>query len=84
MSSSPYWLPVKTKPTSLSDEVKYALAKKYFDNDGTLSGAISLNESDIPYLDGLRDAGNESMKKGALILINAIKRFDNIRFFIGE
>ena len=83
MSSLPFWIPITPKKkNSLPSGIKYPLARKYMDHDGSLTGKTELSHEDIPYLEGLRDAGNEEVQKGASILIEAIEKYDCILFSI--
>lgn len=69
MSSSLVWEPVNRKTKFLEDSVKFALRKKYGDPvDAVLSG------DDVPYLQGLRDAGI----KGIDALLEAIEKHHEI------
>ena len=71
MSSSLYWERIKENPYdgALDDMLKYILRKKYDEPINTI-----VDESDIPYLEGLQDAGI----KGAKELISAIKKYGKI------
>jgi hypothetical protein len=69
MSSSLYWEPVQREEEWLPDELKYVLQKRV---GGTVDTVMS--ERDIPYLEGLRDAG----VSGADALIEAIKKHDRV------
>ena len=83
MTTSPSWLPIIPRESkSLPNAIKYPLARKYQDHDGSLSGTTILDETNIPYLEGLRDGGNKEVSKGAKILIEAIKKHDCIEFII--
>ena len=84
MSSSAYWRPVIDTPLGnlLPDEIKYVLARKYQDHDGSLSGKTILNYEHIPYLEGLRDAGNDKIADAAEELIMAIEEHKEIEFEI--
>lgn len=74
MSSSLRWEPITNKGESLSSELKFLLRIPY----GSPIG-ITLNESDIPYLTGLRDAAGEGIKKEIQILITAIVKYGEIK-----
>ena len=84
MSSSAYWRPVIETPLGnlLPDEIKHVLARKYQDHDGSLSGKTILNHEHIPYLEGLRDAGNGKIANAAEDLIEAIEKHEEIEFEI--
>lgn len=77
MSTSLYYRPhVDTENgIDLSYELKKAIARQYWDNDGSLNGDwIILTEEDIPYLQGISDAGI----KDAKVLIEAIKKYNAV------
>lgn len=83
MSTSPHWIPVTPiKKHSLPKAIKYPLARKYFDHDGTLTGQIILDIYNIAYLEGLRDSGKEGIKEGAQKLIDAIQKYRQIYFIL--
>ena len=84
MSSSPYWRPVPESPLGnpLPNQIKYVLAPKYQNHDGSLSGETLLDRSDLPYLEGLRDAGSGEIAKAAEELIEAIEKHEEIEFRI--
>lgn len=86
MSSSAHWeiIPPSPKERYLSGGMKRALARRYFEHDGSLSGRCVLNSGDIPYLTGLRDASNpdSDLYKDASTLIEEIVNRDEIRFVI--
>jgi hypothetical protein len=58
MSSSLSWKPVKNYEDDFTDEVKYALRKRY--GNPSIDGT-TLDEGDLPYLNGLHDAGIKGM-----------------------
>jgi hypothetical protein len=77
MSSSLHYRPHINEETglSLSFELKKAISQKYWEHDGSLGGHwIILTESDIPYLEGVRDGGI----KDAGTLINEIRRYEAV------
>jgi hypothetical protein len=79
----PSWIPVKpVEFHELPNDIKYPLARKYQDHDGSLSGKNELTKEDIPYLEGLGDGGNPEIGKGSSILIEAIKKYETILFII--
>lgn len=56
---------------SLPYELKRTLSRKLWDTDGSCGGGnASMTEADIPYLEGLRDAG----VKGAADLIEILRK----------
>jgi len=63
------WEPLNRKKKDLPDEIKYILRKKYGE-----PVKIVLRECDIEYLQGVKDAGVESIE----ILINAIEKYQEI------
>lgn len=69
MSSNLVWEPVNRETGDLEDGVKFAMRKKYGDPVDT-----QLDTSDIPYFEGLRDAG----VKGAEAVIEAIQKHYDI------
>lgn len=76
MSSSLYWRPApKEEPPeeSLPDGLKFVLrerAKRGWDN---LRDKVDYGKPDVPYLEGLVDAGNEEVSEGASALLKAIE-----------
>lgn len=70
MSSSLYWEPSFRARKILSYDIKCALQKKY---GGTIHNR-QLSEGDIPYLQGLQDAGVKDAKE----LIEALEKFHSI------
>ena len=60
----PYNIP---KGIELSDDLKYRLGRKYCDTDGTIGYDTVLNNSNVEYLEGLRDAG---VKDADILLVN--------------
>ena len=75
MSSSLLWKPViPEKGHSLSTDLKFLLRKKY----GSIVDIV-LDDSDILYLSGLRDASSKTIKKEIQTLINAIEKVGRIK-----
>ena len=69
MSTNLYWEPADRKMKDLPASLKFALRKRY---GGTVNETMT--DRDIPYLEGLRDAGVE----GAQALIEAIEKHEAI------
>lgn len=85
VSTTMYWRPApKTPPpgTDLPDTLKRIIADRFWDHDGTLyAEAAQLGtQSDLAYLEGLRDAG----VAGADELLEAIRKHGAIEIWIGE
>ena len=75
MSTSLYFEPICNKGISLSDNLKYILRKKY----GSSVDAI-LDDHDINYLEGIRDAcNNEKEASEVQKLIDAIEKYNSIK-----
>jgi hypothetical protein len=66
MSANLMWEPAKREAKSLPDELKFVLRDKC----GLTSERMKFGEGNIPYLEGLRDAGI----KGAEELLEAIEK----------
>ena len=69
MSTNLYWEPVKHNAHPLSDKLKYALR-----NRSPILDNARMDSNDIPYLNGLSDAGI----KDAQDLIDAINKHHEI------
>ena len=69
MSSTLYMYPARRKGIGLAADVKFALRKKYGD-----IVCVVLTESEVPYLQGLRDGGTE----GAQALIDFIDKHGEV------
>ena len=76
MSSTLMWRPAVPKEGySLPFELKTRLSRRLWDTDGSCGGGeVAMDSSDIPYLEGFRDAG----VKGAEELIEAIKKYGTV------
>lgn len=74
MTANLYWEPIIEPKRSLSDELKYALRKRFDIERGQKQ---RLDESDINYLSGLKDGG----VKGTDELIEAIKKHGEVEIF---
>lgn len=72
MSSTLLWRPVMpVEGFSLPYELKKTLSRRLWDTDGSIGGGeASMTEDDIPYLEGLRDAG----VRGAEELIEVLRK----------
>jgi hypothetical protein len=86
MSSSLYWRPVPREvppANSLPYGLKKALARRYWDHDGSLNGdMIEISEADVPYLEGIRDAASGEVSEGAAGLIEAIREYGAVEIWI--
>lgn len=71
MSSTLCWTPTKRDKEFLSDELKFVLRKK--NGDVTIDSMI-LSDCDMPYLEGLKDAGISGIDE----LIEAIEKHDQV------
>lgn len=71
MSSTLMWEPVHPNVSeSLPDELKHVISRRLWGTDGSCGGGqVPMGTNDLPYLEGLRDAG----VKGADELIEAVK-----------
>jgi hypothetical protein len=75
MSSNLFWEPLSPPHRHyLATTLKFILRRKYGEPlDCTLSA------DDMPYLQGIRDAGNAEAREDVQYLIKAINRFEKIR-----
>jgi hypothetical protein len=83
MSRIMYWrVPVPQTYDCLSFELKKAVARRYWDHEGLLSGNwIILQDDEIPYLQGIADAGIPDVEK----LIELIRKHKIVEIsLIGE
>ena len=81
MSASMYWQPVVRRPDGecVDDALRYRLARRLWSQDGSSStDKEELDESIVPYLEGLRDGGVE----GADEMIKAIRQHGQIEVWI--
>jgi hypothetical protein len=78
-----YWRPAPKEEPPVQDlpyELKRAVAQRFWGHDGTLHGDdYALSKEDIPYLEGLADAGID----GATELIEAIRQHGRVLVWIG-
>lgn len=81
MSSNLYvrpWQPDKNGET-LPSELKYKIAERFWDHDGSLSGAwITVGEENLDYFHGLSDADVD----GADEIIKLIKKHNKVEISI--
>lgn len=85
MSTNLYWRPTpKPQEKSLSKQLKYILARKYWDHDGSLTGEpMALTSDDVPYLAGVRDGSSDvDCARSAQELIDAIAKFGTVEILI--
>lgn len=78
MSRSLYWRPVPKDPPpyDVPEDVETVLRRRYWEDDGLpRSESAELDSRDVPWLEGLRDAG----LSGATELIAAIREHGTIR-----
>ncbi len=82
MSTDLWYRPVpKDQPPAetLPYPLKRAIARRYWDHDGTLCGdELEFTAADVPYLEGLADGGVE----GARELIGAIREHGAVILWI--
>jgi hypothetical protein len=87
MSFGLYWRPVPKEVPPARDlpvALKYPLARRYFDHDGTLRGEMLVTKAHIPYLEGLADGSSGEVAEGARELIAAINEHEIVDLWIGE
>ena len=86
MSFGIYWEPVKPVwGRMLPQALKYVLADKYFESDGTTRGTAILGPGNCEYLQGIAHATNSrEVREGAERLIKAIREHGTVRVWIGE
>ena len=78
MSSTLKWEPIVETGRPLSDDLKYLLRKRY---GGTVYN-VTLDEDQISYLEGLKDASNDKrVCKEIQLLIDAINKHENIKLW---
>jgi hypothetical protein len=86
MSSSLYWrqAPREAPPANrLPYGLKKALARRYWDHDGSLPGDLTeLGKSSLDYLEGIRDGADEQTSQGAAELISAIREYGAVEIWI--
>lgn len=74
MSASLNWTPPPSNGGRLSEELRRILGRKLCDTDGTIGYPTIVNESLIPYLEGLVDAGIKDSDK----LISLIEKHGEV------
>ncbi len=74
MSITLMWKPITKESRSLPDGLKRAISRRLFETDGI----AVMRESDIPYLEGLRDAGINEAEE----LIDIILKHEHIEIFL--
>jgi hypothetical protein len=87
MSFGLYWRPVPKEIPPARDlpvALKYPLARRYMDHDGSLRGETTVTKADIPYLEGLADGGSLEVAEGAAELIAAVREHDAVELWIGD
>lgn len=86
MSFSIYWEPVKpVKGHELPRGLKYVIARRLWDADGTIRNQAFLNKAYVSYLQGVRDATTfAEVREGAEALISAITEHGEVRVWIGD
>lgn len=85
MSTTLYWKPVRPeKPNTLGDQIKYILAKVYWDHDGTCYGEeVTITTDVLGYLSGIRDGSRDKeVKRDCDMLIKVIQQYGSIRIWI--
>lgn len=86
MSFSLHWRPVTTPPPDyyLDSQLKYRLARRLWDHDGTLRGQpVPISKGDlrmIGYLEALAD----QEVPGAKELLAAVQAHETVEIFIGD
>jgi hypothetical protein len=65
-------------------QLKYVIARRFFDHDGSLRGQCILDKRHIPYLEGIADANKGEASEGAAELIKAIREHDIVELWIGD
>ena len=85
MSTSLYWR-LPERGSYLGKDLKYCIAQRYWGHDGTLGGeAKTFTVGDIPYLQGIVDAGgvvNSDASKEAQVLINLIEKHGEVEVWL--
>ncbi len=86
MSSSIYWEPVEKKKEQkpITDQLKYILAPRFWDHDGSLRGEdVYLTEAEVHYLSGVSDGSRDKdVREGIKILIDAINKYGGVKIWL--
>ena len=81
MSTNLFMAPHSNKGKCLGKGLKYKIARRFWDHDGSLSGeSVVIDSGHLPYFEGLRDAGVE----GADEIIKAIQMYEKVDIWISE
>lgn len=80
MSTAMMWRPVRPQAgEELDYRLKKAVARRWFGHDGSLAaGPVTLRQSDLPYLQGLADAGIPD----AQTLMQAVGKFEAVEVWL--
>lgn len=85
MSTSLYYTPCPDEPIYLGKQLKYHLAPKYWQHDGTLAGEdVLITTDDLPFLQGLLDEfsfrghSHAELQEECLKLIRLVATYNNI------
>jgi hypothetical protein len=82
-----YYRPVPKEippATDLPVALKYPLARRYMDHDGSMRGQMVVTAAHVPYLEGLADGGSPEVAEGAAGLIAAVKEYGAVELWIGD
>ena len=84
MSTNLYWRPVpKADPGHHLDQIKYRIAPRLWGHDGSLHGdPVEIGQEMLGYLEGLHDAGSETVASEAQELIDAIRDYGAVELLI--
>lgn len=81
MSTCLYWRPEPPPSGTLPDALKYELARRIWDSDGSVGqDAVTLDEESIPYLEGLAECGID----GASELTDAVRQHGRVQVWIAQ
>jgi hypothetical protein len=82
VSTSLYWRPVPADPDGeyLGDQLKFVLARHWFDHDGSLSSEwVTVSKNLIPFLEGVRAVGGPTLLAESARLIDLLRCHDEIQ-----
>lgn len=86
MSTNFYWqaFPKEPPPVQYCSDIKRIMARRYWDHDGTLFGAVTtLGESDVPFLSGVAAATpHREVREAAEEMIKAIREQGGVSIWI--